>query len=112
MQTENIFRIILPILIFAFIAHRGYYTKKSARPENDTLIKREEGLVTKLAAILSLIGFIAMIVYVLNPKWLAWASLSFPRSEERRVGKEGRAGRWTKTYNKKSRTRVEIGGGR
>jgi len=78
MQTENIFRIILPILIVAFIAHRGYYTKKSARPENDTLIKREEGLVTKLAAILSLIGFIAMIVYVLNPKWLAWASLSFP----------------------------------
>ena len=78
MQTENIFRIILPILIVAFIAHRGYYTKKSARPENDTLKKREEGLVTKLAGSLSLIGFIAMLVYVINPNWLSWASLSFP----------------------------------
>lgn len=78
MQTENIFRIVLPILIVAFIAHRGYYTKKSARQEKDTLKKREEGWITKLAATLSLIGFIAMIVYLLNPKWLAWASLSLP----------------------------------
>src|SRR6185295_16967090 len=78
METQSIFRIILPIFIVAFIAHRGYYTKKSARPENDTLKKREEGLVTKLAEILSLIGFVAMIAYILNPNWLAWASLSFP----------------------------------
>jgi len=78
MQTENIFRIVLPVLILAFIAHRGYYTKKSARPENDTVKKREEGLVTKLAEFLSFIGFIAMIAYVINPDWLSWASLSFP----------------------------------
>jgi protein-S-isoprenylcysteine O-methyltransferase Ste14 len=78
MQTENIFRIILPILIIAFIAHRGYYTKKSARSENDTLKKREDGFVTKLAEILSLIGFVAMIAYVINPSWLAGASAGFP----------------------------------
>ena len=78
MQTENIFRIILPILIVAFIAHRGYYTKRSARPEKDTLKKREEGLITKFAEGLSLIGFVAMLIYVLKPDWLAWASLSFP----------------------------------
>ena len=68
----------MPILIVACITHRGYYTKKSARPEKDTLKKREEGWITKLAATLGLIGFIAMIAYVLNPNWLAWASLSFP----------------------------------
>ena len=78
MQTETIFRIILPILIVAFIAHRGYYTKRSARPENDTLKKREEGLITKFAEGLSLIGFAAMLIYVLKPNWLVWASLSFP----------------------------------
>lgn len=78
MQTENIFRIILPILIVAFIAHRGYYTRRSARPEKDTLKKHEAGLITKLAESLSLIGFTAMLIYVLKPNWLAWASLSFP----------------------------------
>src|SRR5687767_10353267 len=80
MQTENIFRIILPILIVAFIAHRGYYTKRSARPDKDTLKKREEGLITKFAESLSLIGFVAMLIYILRPNWLAWASLSFPLS--------------------------------
>src|SRR5919109_2631382 len=78
MQTENIFRLILPVLIIAFVAHRGYYTKKATRPENDTLKKREEGFVTKLAEVLSLIGFVAMIAYVINPQWLIWASLPFP----------------------------------
>ena len=78
MQSETIFRIILPALIITFIAHRGYYTKKAARPEKDTLKKREEGFLTKLAEVLSLIGFVAMIVYVINPEWLSWASLSFP----------------------------------
>ena len=78
MQTENIFRIILHVIIVAFIAHRGYYTRRSARPEKDTLKKREEGLITKLAESLSLIGFTAMLIYVLKPNWLAWASLSFP----------------------------------
>lgn len=69
---------MLPVLIVAFVAHRGYYTKKAARPENDTLKKREEGFVTKLAEFLSLIGFVAMIGYIINPNWLAWASLSIP----------------------------------
>ena len=78
MQTENIFRIVLPVLILAFIAHRGYYTKRAARPEKDTLKKREEGLSTKFAEGLSLIGFVAMLIYVLKPDWLVWAALSFP----------------------------------
>ena len=78
MQTENIFRFVLPVLIVAFMAHRGYYTKKAARPENDTVKKREEGSVTKVAEVLSLIGFVAMIAYIINPGWLSWASLSFP----------------------------------
>ncbi|HZJ23516.1 MAG TPA: hypothetical protein VFD54_09425, partial [Anaerolineales bacterium] len=78
MQTENIFRVILPILIVAFIAHRGYYTKRSARPEKDTLKKREEGPTKKFAEGLSMIGFAALLIYVLKPGWLEGASLSFP----------------------------------
>jgi protein-S-isoprenylcysteine O-methyltransferase Ste14 len=78
METETIFRILLPILILAFIAHRGYYTKKSSRPENETLKKREEGILSKIAGLLGMIGFVAMIGYVINPQWLSWASLPFP----------------------------------
>ena len=78
METENIFRGILPILIFAFVAHRGYYVKTQSKPEDTTLKKREEGIISKIASALGLMGFISMLAYVINPTWLAWASLPFP----------------------------------
>jgi protein-S-isoprenylcysteine O-methyltransferase Ste14 len=74
---ETIFRIMLPVLIIAFAAHRGYYVRKHGKEVN-TLKKREEGAVTKLAGIFGITGFIAMIAYVINPTLLSWASLSFP----------------------------------
>ena len=78
MQTETIFRILLPILIIGFALHRGYYVKNHSKPDEATLKKREEGAASKLAGLLGMAGFIAMIAYVINPAWLAWASLSFP----------------------------------
>ncbi len=77
METETIFRGILPFIILAFVAHRGYYVKTQSKPENATLKEREEGIVSKIASTLGLLGFISMIAYVINPTWLAWASLPF-----------------------------------
>jgi protein-S-isoprenylcysteine O-methyltransferase Ste14 len=77
METETIFRIILPALIIAFAAHRGYYVRKHGEEQN-TLKRQEEGLPSRVASLLGLSGFIAVIVYVINPDWLSWASLSLP----------------------------------
>jgi protein-S-isoprenylcysteine O-methyltransferase Ste14 len=77
MGTETIFRIILPLLMITFVAHRGYHVRKHGK-EQDTLKKREEGSVTKLAGILGVLGFIAILVYVIDPNLLVWASLSLP----------------------------------
>ncbi len=71
---ETTFRIILPALIIVFALHRGYYIQKHGR-EGNTLKKREEGLASKLAGILGLIGFITIIAYVIEPAWLSWAML-------------------------------------
>ena len=78
METQTIFRIILPILIAAFAAHRGYYVRRHSRPDEDTLKKREEGIPSKLAGLLGMIGFLSMIAYVINQNWLSWAGLSLP----------------------------------
>ena len=75
---ETIFRIILPILIITFAVHRGYYVKNHSQPENVTLKKRQEGIASKVSGVLGLIGFISVITFVINPSWLAFASLSFP----------------------------------
>ncbi len=75
---ETVFRIILPTLIIAFAAHRGYYVKNHSEPEAATLKKREEGLASKISGMLGLIGFISVIAFVINPGWLTFWSLSFP----------------------------------
>jgi protein-S-isoprenylcysteine O-methyltransferase Ste14 len=77
METETLFRIILPALVVGFAAHRGYYVRKYSGQKN-TLRKREEGTASGLAGSLGLIGFVAMIAYVVNPLWLDWAALPFP----------------------------------
>jgi protein-S-isoprenylcysteine O-methyltransferase Ste14 len=77
METETVFRIILPALIIVFAAHRGYYVRKHGRQEN-TLKKRAEGLPSKIAGFLGLVGFVAVIAYVIQPDWLSWAAWSLP----------------------------------
>lgn len=78
METETIFRILLPVLIIAFAAHRGYYVKNHSKPEDDTLKKREEGTASKVAGLLGLLGFISVLTYAINPKWIAFADLALP----------------------------------
>jgi len=78
METETIFRILLPILIVAFAAHRGYYVKNHSRPADETLKKREEGIASKVAGLLGLLGFISVLAYTINPKWIAFADLALP----------------------------------
>jgi protein-S-isoprenylcysteine O-methyltransferase Ste14 len=78
MEPETIFRIILPLLILAFAAHRGYYVKYHSKPEDATMKKREEGIVSKVAGLLGMAGFISMIAYAVNPNWLAFARLPIP----------------------------------
>jgi len=75
---ETLFRIILPVLIITFAMHRGYYVKNHSQPDGITLKKRQQGLASKVGGVLGLIGFISVIAFVINPSWLAFASLSFP----------------------------------
>jgi protein-S-isoprenylcysteine O-methyltransferase Ste14 len=75
METEIVFRIILPVLIISFALHRGYYVRKYGG-EQTTLKRREEGLISKAAGLLGMLGFTALLVYSIHPAWLAWSSLS------------------------------------
>lgn len=78
MNAETIFRILLPLIIVAFVLHRGYYVKFHSKPDNETVKKREEGIASRTAGLLGMAGFVSMLVYVINPIWLSFASLPFP----------------------------------
>jgi protein-S-isoprenylcysteine O-methyltransferase Ste14 len=78
MESEIIFRGIVPVLVIAFAFHRGYYVKNHSKPDEATLKKREEGLPSKVAGFLGLIGFVSILVFTINPVWLDFANLEFP----------------------------------
>ena len=77
-ETETIFRILLPLTIVTFVLHRGYYVKYHSKPAEATIKQREEGILSRIAGLLGMVGFISMLAYVINPTWLSFASLSFP----------------------------------
>jgi protein-S-isoprenylcysteine O-methyltransferase Ste14 len=78
MQTDALFRIILPTLIISFIVHRGYYARNHSLPGDITLKERRAGSVPKFAILLGVAAFISLAAYVINPNWLALAALPLP----------------------------------
>ena len=77
MERDTIFKGILSVLIIGFAIHRGYYVRKLG-PEENTLKKRQESLASTFAGMLGMMGFVAVILYLIKPEWLAWADTSFP----------------------------------
>lgn len=78
MNTEILFRILLPVVIVTFALHRGYYVKYHSQPGDETMKKREEGTLSRIAGLLGMAGFASMVAHVINPDWLSFASLPFP----------------------------------
>ena len=78
METETSFRVIAPLLLIVFAAHRGYYVKYHSKPEDATLKQRAEGTTSRMAGMLGMLGFIAIIIFIIQPEWLAFAQLSLP----------------------------------
>jgi len=75
MDTQIFFRVALPALILLFAVHRGYYVSRHTASEDQTVKRREEGIASRIAGLLGLLGFITVLAEVINPAWLNWADL-------------------------------------
>lgn len=85
MPDSTVFRWFVLGTLLAVVTISGYYRRR-ARAESGTIPRQREGLaliVARLAFALPL--FLSVIIYVLNPDWMAWSSLSLPTGV-RRVG--------------------------
>jgi len=78
MESETIFRILLAAVLIAFIAHRGYYSRKLARPDSQVVTARAASPLTVLANVLSVVALLATAIYLIAPGRLAWAALPLP----------------------------------
>lgn len=78
MHDDNIFRIIL-IAGFLILMPIGLYHRLKSQATREKLDRRQEGLFILLTLRpLGLMTMVGLIVYMINPAWMAWSSVSLP----------------------------------
>ena len=85
MIEPPLFRFLTAALLIGFVAHRAYYTRKFPPSEAATVDKLRPGVASRLAEVLSILALASAAAYVIDPRWVAWASLPLPLWA-RRVG--------------------------
>jgi protein-S-isoprenylcysteine O-methyltransferase Ste14 len=78
-QEDDMFRVLLALLIGGFVAHRGYYSRKLAPPPGATVVERKESAAEKVLGLLALSALLSTAAYCLRPARMAWAGLPLPR---------------------------------
>ena len=72
------FRWIVLVVFASNIAISAYYRRK-ARQSGETISRGEEGaFFVILRLVFALPLFLAIIIYVINPAWMAWSSVAVP----------------------------------
>ncbi len=78
MEHASTFR-ILTIILFVLLAATGLYHRVRAARSGEKISRREEGL--PIMILLRLFGFsvwMGLLLYMINPRWMAWSTLSLP----------------------------------
>lgn len=78
MENESVFRVIT-IVLFSGIVATGIYHRARAARSGEKISRRKEGLL--IMTLLRLLGFstwTGLVVYMLNPAWMAWSTLTVP----------------------------------
>ena len=79
MNSDLVFRFVLAILFLLVIGTRRYFELKAAKTANQGLIQDMDSRTQN--AILSLlltVSNLAIIVFIINPNWMAWSSITLP----------------------------------
>jgi len=78
MEDESTFRITV-IVLFVSVLATGLYHRVRAARSAEKISRREEGLPVMI--LLRLFGFstwMGLLLYMVNPRWMAWSHLSLP----------------------------------
>jgi protein-S-isoprenylcysteine O-methyltransferase Ste14 len=78
-MNENIFRILLAVILFTAISISSYFRRKADRESGERISRDVDG--TAFATLVKaggLILWLSPLVYLLNPAWMAWSSIGLP----------------------------------
>jgi protein-S-isoprenylcysteine O-methyltransferase Ste14 len=79
MRDEAIFRLIFVVLFLSSTSMSIYFRRRAQQASKDEITYREEGSFIMYALRLSGLSlWVGVIVYMINPGWIKWASLPLP----------------------------------
>lgn len=79
MDTDLIFRIILGALFLVTLYTRRFYERKSAAIAKAGLKQdKDDRRLIAVESVLLTISLLGIIVYVINPAWMAWSTILLP----------------------------------
>ena len=85
-MNENIFRILAATILFTAIGISSYFRRKADQETGEKISRKVDG--TALMTIIRIGGLIlwlSPLIYLINPKWMAWSKIGLP-NEARWVG--------------------------
>lgn len=77
MDTELVFRLITLALLVTALSISTYFRRKADREGGQMKTREGQGLLLVLRLI-SLVVFLPLVGYLINPSWVAWARISLP----------------------------------
>ncbi len=78
-MNENIFRILAAIILFAAVGISSYYRRKADQETGETISRKVDGnILMTLIKIGGLILWLSPLIYLINPKWMAWSKIGLP----------------------------------
>ena len=78
-MNQNIFRILAAIILFAAVSISSYYRRKADKETGETISRKVDGnILMTLIKIGGLILWLSPLIYLINPKWMAWSKIGLP----------------------------------
>jgi protein-S-isoprenylcysteine O-methyltransferase Ste14 len=75
-MNENIFRILAALIFFTGIGISSYYRRKADRETGEKISRKVDGnIMMTIIKFFGLVLWLSPLVYLLNPKWMAWSKL-------------------------------------
>ncbi len=78
MAEPLLYRILVVLLIIAFVIHRGYYNRKYPPSKDETTDELGSSRGSTFSAIIFVLALIATLVYIIFPNLVSWASIPLP----------------------------------
>jgi protein-S-isoprenylcysteine O-methyltransferase Ste14 len=78
-MNENIFRILAAIILFSGVGISVYYRSKADRETGEKVSRSVDGnIMMTVIKIFGLLLWFSPLVYLLNPRWMAWSKVGLP----------------------------------